>query len=253
MRSRIAYALFGVLATLVGVAAGHLVASLLNPASSPVLAVGSQVIDLTPTPMKEWAIAHFGSNDKRVLIGSVMGGVLVLAAVAGLLARRRFALGAALQLVLVGVAAFTALNRPAAEPRDVLPSLATAVAGVGALWLLDRWATAGAAPATDSSGPSTGPSRRGVLIGVGVLAATAAVMGGAGRWIGKYRARLTDIAFPKPAEPAPAFPTGIEADFPGVTPLRVPTDDFYRVDTRLDVPIVDIDGWSLTIDGMVDK
>src|SRR6185436_17714951 len=134
------------------------------------------------------AIAHFGSNDKRVLIGSVIGGVLVLAAVSGLLARRRFALGAALQLVLVGVAAFTALNRPAAEPRDVLPSLATAVAGVGALWLLDRCATAGAAPATDSSGPSAGPSRRGVLIGVGVLAATAAVMGGAGRWIGKYRA-----------------------------------------------------------------
>ena len=33
MRSRLAYALFGVLATLVGVAAGHLVASLLNPAS----------------------------------------------------------------------------------------------------------------------------------------------------------------------------------------------------------------------------
>ena len=78
-------------------------------------------------------------------------------------------------------------------------------------------------------------------------------MGGAGRWIGKYRARLTDIAFPKPADPAPAFPTGIEADYPGITPLRVATDDFYRVDTRLDVPIVDIDGWSLKIDGMVDK
>ena len=131
MPSRIAYALFGVLATLVGVAAGHLVASLLNPASSPVLAVGSQVIDLTPTPMKEWAIAHFGSNDKRVLIGSVMGGVLALAAVAGLLARRRFALGAALQLVLVAVAAFTALNRPAAELVDVLPSLALPCARIG--------------------------------------------------------------------------------------------------------------------------
>ena len=41
-------------------------------------------------------------------------------------------------LVLVAVAAFTALNRPAAELLDVLPSLATALAGVGALWLLDR-------------------------------------------------------------------------------------------------------------------
>ena len=145
MRSRLLYALFGVLATLVGMATGHLVASLLNPASSPVLAVGSQVIDLTPTPLKEYAIRQFGSNDKRVLIGSVMGGVVVLAAIAGLLARRRFRIGAAMLLVLVGVAAFTALNRPAAELLDVLPSLATALAGVGALWLLDRQYTQPAA------------------------------------------------------------------------------------------------------------
>ncbi len=248
MRSRPTYALFGVLATLVGVAAGHLVASLLDPASSPVLAVGSQVIDLTPTPMKEWAIEHFGSNDKRVLIGSVMGGVLVLAAVAGLLARRRFALGAALQLALVGVAAFTALHRPAAEPRDVVPSLATALAGVGALRLLAR--RADRVPVPEST--SAGPSRRGVLVSAGVLAAAAAVMAGTGRWVGKYRARLTDIAFPAPADPAPAFPTGIEADHPGITPLRAATSEFYRVDTRLDVPIVDLDGWTLKIDGMVD-
>src|SRR4051812_24637424 len=262
MRSRLAYAMFGVLATLVGVAAGHLVASLLNPASSPVLAVGSQVIDLTPTPMKEWAIEHFGSNDKRVLIGSVMGGVLVLAAVAGLLARRRFGLGAALQLVLVAVAAFTALHRPTAGAPDVVPSLATALAGVGAPWLLGRRArNPGAQNATPltwpvtmpTSEPAAGPSRRGVLVTAGALAVTAAVMGGAGRRIAGYRARLTDIAFPRPAEPAPSFPAGIEGDFPGITPLRAKTSDFYRVDTRLDVPIVDIDSWSLKIDGMVDK
>ena len=86
-----------------------------------------------------------------------------------------------------------------------------------------------------------------------MLAAAAAVMGGTGRLIGKYRGRLTDIAFPKPADPAPAFPNGIEADYPGITSLRIPNDDFYRVDTRLDVPIVEIDGWTLKIDGMVDK
>ena len=91
MRVRLPYALFGILATLVGMATGHLVASLMDPASSPVLAVGSQVIDLTPTPLKEFAIRQFGTNDKLILIGSVMAGVLVLAAVAGLLARRRFA------------------------------------------------------------------------------------------------------------------------------------------------------------------
>src|ERR1700754_4142982 len=40
MRNRLLYSGVGVLAVLVGVAAGHLVAALTEPASSPVLAVG---------------------------------------------------------------------------------------------------------------------------------------------------------------------------------------------------------------------
>ena len=64
MRDRLTYAAYGVLATLLGVAAGHVVAALTDPASSPVLAVGSSVIDLTPTPVKEWAVAQFGTKDK---------------------------------------------------------------------------------------------------------------------------------------------------------------------------------------------
>jgi len=257
MRSRTAYALFGVLATLVGVAAGHVVAALLNPDSSPVLAVGSQVIDLTPTPLKEWAIRQFGSSDKQVLIGSVMAGVLVLAAVAGLLARRRFVYGAALQVLLVAVAAFTALNRPATEAVDVVPSIATVLAGVGSLWLLDRSARRGEAVESWSGDHSTaepaGPSRRGVLVTAGVLAVAAAAMGGAGRLIGNARSKLQAIVFPRPADPAPAFPTGIQGDYPGITAFRTDNSDFYRVDTRLDVPVVDIDSWSLKIEGMVDQ
>ena len=74
------HAAYGVLATLVGLAAAHLVAALTVPAASPVLAVGSTVIDLTPTPLKEWAIRQFGSADKLVLIGSVTVVVLLLSA-----------------------------------------------------------------------------------------------------------------------------------------------------------------------------
>src|SRR5512141_1746831 len=81
------YAFGTVLSAAAGAGLGHLVAGLLSPEASPVLAVGSTVIDLTPTPVKEWAVAHFGTNDKTILIGSVLAGVLVLAAVAGLLAR----------------------------------------------------------------------------------------------------------------------------------------------------------------------
>jgi DMSO/TMAO reductase YedYZ molybdopterin-dependent catalytic subunit len=251
MRTRLAYAFFGLLAALLGVATGHLVASLLNPASSPVLAVGSTVIDLTPTPMKEWAIREFGSNDKAILVGSVLLGVLVLAAAAGLLARRRLMLGAALLLLLVAVAGVAAMSRPAAEAVDLLPSLLTAVAGVGVLWWLDRAYRSAGAPTTGSD--AAGPSRRGVLVAAGVIAVAAAVMGGAGRVIGRLRSRPEDIDLPAAAEPAPPLPQGIEADVPGVTSFRTPNADFYRVDTRLDTPVISADDWTLTIDGDVEK
>jgi DMSO/TMAO reductase YedYZ molybdopterin-dependent catalytic subunit len=97
------------------------------------------------------------------------------------------------------------------------------------------------------------PSRRGVLIAMGALGATAVVLGGAGRWIGSVRSRIRDIAFPAPASAAEPLPAGLEERFAGITPFRVTNDDFYRVDTRLDTPIVDIDDWTLTIDGDVDR
>ena len=249
MPRRLLYAAFGLLSTLVGVAAGHFVAALLNPDSSPVLAVGSTVIDLTPTPMKEWAIRQFGSNDKPILIGSVMAGVLVLAAIAGLLARRRFRNGAAMLVVLVAIAGAAALARPAAEPVDVVPGGVAAVVAVAALWWLDRSVTRRTAVAAEHVGQ---PSRRGVLIALGALGASAALLGGVGRWIGGVRSRISDITFPRPASAAEPLPTGLEEQFDGITPFRIANDDFYRVDTRLDTPIVDIDDWTLTIDGDVD-
>ena len=99
--------------------------------------------------------------------------------------------------------------------------------------------------------PATGASRRGVLIGAGLLAVLAGVMGQAGRLINSYRLRPEDIALPQPASPAPAFPTGIEGRISGITPLRTSNADFYRVDTRLDVPVLSAGDWSLTIDGDV--
>lgn len=251
MTKRLLHAGFGVLATVVGVAAGHLVAALTEPAASPVLAVGSTVIDLTPTPLKEWAIAHFGTHDKTVLVGSVLVGVLLLAAVAGLLTLRRFAYGAVLLVVLVGVAAAAALSRPTAGLVDLLPSLAAAVTGVGALWWLTR-AAPGRAPSGGHTA-ATGASRRGVLVAAGALAAAAAVMGGAGRWITSYRTRPENVDLPAAADAAPTLPAGLDRQVPGITPFRTPTGDFYRVDTRLTLPVISLGDWSLTIDGDVDR
>ncbi|WKN48361.1 molybdopterin-dependent oxidoreductase [Nocardioides sp. Arc9.136] len=260
LRSAFVPALSGVLATLAGVGAGHLVAALLDPADSPVLAVGSQVIDLTPTPVKEWAVAEFGTADKPILIGSVLVGVVLLAAAAGLLARRRFAYGAAALVVLVAIPAVVAATRPTAGAAAVVPSLVAGLVGVAALWWLVRAArpaAAGSVPegehARRTGDAGHGPSRRGLLVAVGVVAGAAAVMGGAGRWIASYRSRAVDIDLPAAADPLRALPKGLETRFDGITPLQVPNADFYRVDTRLDVPIVDVDDWTLTIDGDVDQ
>jgi len=253
LSGRLTWAGFGLLSTLAGTAAGHLVASLDRIDSSPVLAVGSTVIDATPTPVKEWAIRNFGTADKPILIGSVMAGVLVLAVVAGLLARRRLALGLALEGLLVAVATAAALTNSGATIGDAVPGVVTAVVGLGTLTLLARKASQHG-PATEGAAESTsGSSRRGVLIAAGVVALAATVMAGAGQLIRNLRARPEDVTLPTPDDPAGAFPDGLDGQVDGISPLRVPNEDFYRVDTRLDTPVVDLESWTLTIDGDVDR
>src|SRR6266566_4508268 len=78
-------AVAGMLAAAVAIGAAQFVAGLTAPASSPVLAVGQAAIDLTPQPVKDFAISAFGTADKTVLVGS---GIAAAAAVAGTIAGR---------------------------------------------------------------------------------------------------------------------------------------------------------------------
>ena len=253
MTRRLTWAGFGILATLAGMAAAHLVAASTNPAASPVLVVGSTVIDLTPTPMKEWAIRTFGDDDKAVLVGSVMLGALVLAATAGLLARRRFPLGAGVLVLLVAAAAAMALLRPGATTLDVLPAIVAGLVGVGALALLVRLATGTVHQSAHPAPDVAGPSRRGVLIATAALTAAAAAFAGAGQWLSGRRTTPDAVSLPGPADPAPALPKDLRSTVPGISRLQTRTGDFYRVDTRLTLPIIDLDDWTLTIDGDVDN
>ena len=254
MRTRLTYAGFGVIATLLGMAAGHLVASLLQPDSSPVLAVSSSIIDLTPTPVKEWAIRNFGTMDKPILLGSVLAAVLVFAAVAGLLTKKRRALGLGLIVLLVAVAATAVLTRPAVQALDVLPVLATLAAGLSSLWYLDRLAR-GVVRAPSEDAAEGGTSRRAVLVTMGVMTALAGALGGAGRLVIGLRSRPEDVALPDPTNTLADLPVGLEEQYEGITPLRISNSDFYRVDTRPpgDTPIVDSNGWTLTVDGDVEN
>jgi DMSO/TMAO reductase YedYZ molybdopterin-dependent catalytic subunit len=275
--TRLIQALYGVLATLLGMAAAHLVAALTVPAASPVLAAGSTVIDLTPTPLKEWAIRTFGTADKAVLVGSVLVVVLVLAAVAGIVAARRLTLGIIMLVGLAAVAGVLALLRPSAGALDLVPSAVAALVGALTLAMLYRVAPVGSAGAAtpaatpaaatpagatpaggatavrDSEALPASASRRTVLLATGGAALAAAAVAGAGRWVSAIRLGGTDIALPAAADQAPALPTGLEEQVPGISPFRTPNADFYRVDTALTVPAIDVDSWSLTIDGDVDQ
>ena len=67
------------------------------------------------------------------------------------------------------------------------------------------------------------------------------------------RSRPEDVTLPAAADPAAGVPDGSGDRFRGISRLRTPSDDFYRVDTSLSLPTVSLDGWTLTIDGDVEQ
>ena len=61
--SALAGAAAGLLTAAVAMGIAQLAAGLTVPQSSPVLAVGQAAIDLTPQPVKDFAISTFGTDD----------------------------------------------------------------------------------------------------------------------------------------------------------------------------------------------
>ncbi len=233
----------GLVSALAGLSAGHLVAALTTPETSPVLSVGAFVIDQTPTPVKEWAVSTLGNADKPVLLGSVLLGTLLLAGAGGLVARRSFPAGSAVVLLLAGLAGAAALSRPVARPIDVVPALATAVVALLALRRLT--------PVPHRS--ADGPGRRRLLIDAGVIAGSSLVLASVGQWLVVRAREVGDVLLPRPLKPLPPLPRGLETKFRGLTPFQVPNEDFYRVDINLTTPVVDHESWRLRVDGMVDQ
>lgn len=267
------YAVAGLAAAGVGMAVGHLAAAFGNPATSPVLAVGSTVIDATPTPVKEWAVQSFGTADKPILLAGVSLVTAAAAAGIGLLSRRRPTLGIVLVVLLAGLAGIAAMARPAPAPQDVLPSLAAAGAGALVLAGLRRLlqpgpdarraahAAAAHTRAPESpldhtayaQGAPANPPRRAFLLGAAGATAGAAAVGALGQRLSAAPALPTSVRLPTPQRALPPLPTGIERRVKGVSPFRTPTREFYRVDTALVIPRVDADSWKLEIDGDVER
>lgn len=257
----LAYALTGVLAAIGGIAAAHLVAGLINPAASPVLAVGSVVIDATPTPVKEYAVARFGTADKPILLATVTLVTLLAAAVAGALSRRRIWLGVGFIALLTALATAAAVMRPVATLSDAIPGIVSAAVGLAILLGLRHILTR-REPVTTSGEdghelpatayPTSHDGRRQFLIGAAAVTVGAAGAAAFGQKLSSSDS-VPQVVLPAPADTAAAFPPGIEREVPGITPLRTSNTAFYRVDTNLTIPRVRADGWRLEVDGLVDR
>src|ERR1700733_7142717 len=141
-RHLLAGALAGMLTAAVALGVAELAAGITGPQGAPVIAVGEVAINLTPIPVKEFAIAHFGSHDKEALVAGIVVLLVAFAALVGVLAVRRIAAGLAGLPALAAGGAAAAVSRPAATAVDAVPTLAGVCAAAVALVALARYAGA---------------------------------------------------------------------------------------------------------------
>jgi DMSO/TMAO reductase YedYZ molybdopterin-dependent catalytic subunit len=281
----------GLLAAAVAIGIGQLVAGIVAPDGSPVVAVGEASIGLTPPPVKDFAISTFGSHDKVVLVIGILAVLAIFAAIAGALAMRRLWYGMAGLAVFTALGLSAALTRPTASAGYALPTLAGAAAAAMALRLLVRaappaaeispaavepaaeeeslpdwsapldeetpaaaspWQPPGAAASRPAYSPA--PQRRSFLITGATVAGTAAVAGLAGRLLAEHTSvsqAQTSLRLPALAHPAPPLPAGYNLPVPGLSSFITPDASFYRVDTAIVLPEVAPSSWQLRVHGMV--
>ncbi|MFE0347569.1 molybdopterin-dependent oxidoreductase [Streptomyces griseoluteus] len=245
-------ALSGALAGFAALAVAELVAAGVRPQASPVVVVGGASIDQTPAVVKDWAIRHFGTDDKLVLQLGILVVLALLALGLGASAVRRRVVGAAGVLLFGVIGAVAALTRPDSRGfTDALPSLIGAVIGSLLLhFLAGRLITP--VPVPDSEPGDW--DRRGFVIAATSAAAASAVVGGVGRMLSGSRAgdavaSREQVVLPRPGSPAQPVPARTALRVDGVSPYVTPNKRFYRVDTALVVPKVDATAWRLRVHG----
>lgn len=246
--------LAGVAAAAVALGVTQLVAVPFGPQADARTAVGSAVIDLTPGPVKEWAIQTFGTADKLFLTVLVVGVIALLAAVTARWETRRVPIGSA-AIVIAGIVGCAAvLSRAGATWADIVPTVVGTACGVLVLRLLISGRFAAAPEGTETDSPDRG--RRLSLVTLGFLGAGA--LSGVG---GVVLSRLTSsvsgdrdaFALPRIDVAAPPVPPTVQPKGVALPSFVTSNNDFYRIDTALSVPQLSRADWQLKIHGMVDR
>ena len=241
----------GLAAAAVALGVTQLAAAFFSPAADSRTAVGTSVINLTPGPVKEWAIQTFGTADKTFLTVMVLVVIAVLAASSAIWERSRIPLGS---IVLAGaglLGCLAVLSRPGAAAADLIPTLLGTASGIAGLRLLtsDRIREQDPTETPD-------PGRRRSLLTLGFVGA-GALSGVVGTVLTRQRRSVAadrdSFALPKPASTAPAITPDVQPDATGLPRFITPNNQFYRIDTALNVPQVSREDWKLRVHGMVDR
>ncbi len=217
-------------------------------------AVGAAIVDLTPGPVKEWAIQTLGPLDKPFLAVVVLVGIATIAAIAGTLETPRRPFGSA---VIAGTGALgcaAVLSRPGGTALDILPAILGAACGVAVLRVLTQrfWPHSERNTAVNEQAD---PGRRKLvlygLLGFGVVSGVVGAF--ATRLAHSVEADRKTFALPTPRPKARPIPAEVQPKGVALPSFITPSADFYRIDTALSVPQLSRGDWRLRIHGMVDR
>ena len=260
----------GALAGGVALGVGELLSGLSNKIPSLIVRVGDVVIDNAPGSVEKWAIETFGTNDKPALIIGITIISLLIGAATGIAAAKRFSVGIAvfgLFGLIGGLAAASDPQRSAGW--GWFTAVIAALAGIAALRFLLKAAAALWNASADLA--QMKKSRRtflGAAAGAAAVGVAAPVVGSAlrGRQSAQVEGDRETVAAALESVEAPQPSTATLAtestampelqnfdDIDGIASLISPNDNFYRIDSALSIPRIDVDTWSMKITGMVDQ
>lgn len=241
----------GVAAAAVSLGVAQLVGIPFGAQADARAAIGSVAVDVTPGPVKEWAIQTLGSLDKPFVAVVVLVAIATIAAIAGTLETPRRPLGSATIAAAGVLGCLAVLSRPGATALDTIPTLAGAACGVATLRLLTRRIWSSRDDPDDD--PDAGRRRLVMLglLGFGVVSGVAGAV--VTRLVHSVAADRTGFALPRPRTPAPPIPADVQPNGVALPSFITPAADFYRVDTALTVPQLSHGDWRLRIHGMVDR
>jgi DMSO/TMAO reductase YedYZ molybdopterin-dependent catalytic subunit len=277
----LAAAFAGLVAGAAGIAVAELIAGIITGAPSLIIAVGDFVISHQPPGAKDVVVSLFGSNDKLALNLLVLVVALVLAAGIGILARHRWNLAVGALAILGVVLALAALAEPLTSFffGVLTPLIAFGVTMYvlrGLIGMIPAPPQAAidddedVAPAVPAVKPGRGASpgkpvaempdwdRRRFLITSAAIGVGSVAIGAVGRTLLNAQPNVptsaAPVALPVTAGATlPPLPANASLNVPGITPIVMPNKDFYRIDTALVVPRVDVTTWKLTVKGLVNN